>query len=524
MGLLQKINAVWQKVGVVQKAMLIAIVLACAITGGLLTKWASSADMRLMYSELSTEDAGKIVDKISELNVPYELRGNGTSIYVPEKQVYQLRLAMAKEGLPANHGSGINILDDRSIAQPPAIMEYMLDEAKQKELANTIQMIEGVIGARVHIARPEHKGIIATKTDETKATVMLVVQPGWTITQSNAAAIAHIVAGATPSLLAENVTIMDSQGRLLSSKGATNQDIGDADSYHALKRNIESKMNDQIRQSLEMVLGPGRVSVISSVTLNMDSQSVVKTLYEKGIPEQETIDKTTNTKDAVTDDKGNITAAGNNELVQTITTVMKVPSTTETLTKISGEPKAWSITAIVDLTRPIVENPEATTEETNTPATTAAAATATATSNLIMTIEDVEEIIINAIGGRNMLADENALTVKNVPIYQTPMIAMGQTGNYEKIARIINIVRHSSMGILAVCALFVLRIFTKASKKVRLEEPMVPSGQLGMGGGIGLLPAAADSADAYRQHIAGELRANPDQVRKLFASWLTEAS
>ncbi|MBN1818900.1 MAG: flagellar M-ring protein FliF [Sedimentisphaerales bacterium] len=523
MGLLQKINAIWQKVGVVQKAMLIAIVLACTITAALLTKWASMADMRLLYSELSAEDAGKIVDKISELNVPYELRGNGTSIYVPEKQVYRLRLAMAKEGLPANHSSGLGILDDRSIAQPPAVMGFMLDQAKEKELANTIQMIEGVVGARVHIARPENKGIIATKDEETKASVILVVQPGWTLTQTNAAAIAHIVASATPGLLADNVTIMDSQGRLLSSKGSSDRNTIIADNYHALKRDIESKMNDQIRQTLELVLGPGRASVMSSVTLNMESQSVVKTLYEKGIPEQETIDKTTNTKDAVTDDKGNVTTAGNNELVQTITTVMKVPSTTETLTKISGEPKSWSITAIVDLTRPKEETAQAIPDENAADAASAAPA-ATASSDLVMTIEDVEEIIINAIGGRKMLADEKALTVKNVPVYQAPMVIMNQTGHFEKISSIINIVRHSSMGILAVCALFVLRIFTKASKKARLDEPLGTSNQLGMPGGIGLLAAGPDSADAYRQHIAGELRANPDQVRKLFASWLTEAS
>ena len=49
MGLLAKINAIWQKIGIVQRAMLAAIVLACILTGGLLTKWASTASMQLLY-------------------------------------------------------------------------------------------------------------------------------------------------------------------------------------------------------------------------------------------------------------------------------------------------------------------------------------------------------------------------------------------------------------------------------------------------------------------------------------------
>ena len=275
MGILQKINAIWQRIGVVQRALLIAMVLACVITAGLVTRWASSADMRLMYSELSTEDAGKIVDKISEMNVPYELRGNGTSIYVPSKDVYRLRLAMAKEGLPANN-QGVGLLDDSGLVFPPAIQAWKLEEAFQLELSKTIEMIDGVVTSRVHVARPEQQGILASKAEDIKATVMLVVQPGWTITPGNAAAITHIVASATPGLLPENVTITDNKGRLLSSRSGLNANLGAADSFHGLKQEIEGRMNGQIREALERHLGPGRVSVLSSVVLDMTSQSVVQ--------------------------------------------------------------------------------------------------------------------------------------------------------------------------------------------------------------------------------------------------------
>jgi len=531
MGILEKINAIWQRIGVVQRALLIAMVLACAITAGLLTKWAAKADMRLLYSDLSTEDAGKIVDKISEMNVPYEIRGNGTSIYVPAKDVYRLRLAMAKDGLPTNSQS-VGLLDDSGLVFPPAIQAWKLEEAFQLELSKTIEMIEGVAAARVHIARPEQEGILATRPDDIKATVMLVVKPGWTISQANAAAITHIVASATPGLKPENVTITDNQGRLLSSRAAVNENLGAADSFHSLKQEIETRMNEQIRQTLERHLGPGRVSVISNVVLDMTSQSIVKKTYEKGVPIEETIDSTNKNEDPVQDDKGNTKQSGTTEKTESIVNKYVTPETMMTTTDVSGKIVSWSITALVDLRK----RPEPSGEDTNEGGSTqgdqgagggnqSSQTAGTGSGELIMTVADVEEIILGAIGGRKMLTDENALVVKNVPAYEPPMSVTIVSSELERMSHILNLVRHSSMGILALCALFVLRVFTKASKQAgRMPAGEEVAGQLAAPGGANLLPAGGDPSAVYRQQITAQLKQNPDQVRQLFASWLAEGS
>ena len=64
MNFLQKINATWQKVGLVQRALLTATLMACIITAVLLAKWATRPDMRLLFGGLGLEEAAKIVDKI----------------------------------------------------------------------------------------------------------------------------------------------------------------------------------------------------------------------------------------------------------------------------------------------------------------------------------------------------------------------------------------------------------------------------------------------------------------------------
>ena len=143
---------------------------------------------------------------------------------------------------------------------------------------------------------------------------------------------------------------------------------------------------------------------------------------------------------------------------------------------------------------------------------------------MIMTVEDVTEIIKNAVGPE-LLKDENSLTVKNVRFFQSAAAAVDNGGGYEKLNFYLEIARHCSMGVLALCALIVLKIFAGAKKKVVAEETPAAMSQLEMLNPA-MLPAAAGTGNepglVLRRQIAGELRDNPEQVRQLFAGWLAE--
>ncbi len=525
MGLLAKINAIWQKIGIVQRAMLAAIVLACILIGALLTQWAGTANMQLLYKSLSPEDAAAICDKLSEQNIRYELRGGGTSIYVPENQVYRLRLDMAKDGLPNSSKSGYEIFDNEPIGVSPIVQQLNKTRALQDEMAKTIQLIDGVESARVHIVYPEKAGILTGQGQETSASVMLVLRPGWQMNSSSLAAITHIVAGAVEGLRPSNVTVADSKG-LLTKKGGDNSLIDGANTYQDTKTRIEQQMNERIKAALEQFLGPGRVSILSSAVLDMSSESVVKTEYEKGVPMEEVIDGSTNVKEAGTDAQGKPITPGSQDKTETVTNKYKIPETMTTRTTMPGKVTSWSITAIVDLSKPKPAAEPGATPPPAAPASPPAVGTATA-ADLIMSVQDVEQIIKNAIGGDKMLQDASALTVKNIPIYQAPdnLIAAISDTSFEKLTRYIEIARQSSLGILAVCALLALRIFTKASKKAAAASPEIAGPNRLDAMTLGLLPSGQDNpALAVRRHIAAELKQNPEQVKQLFASWLAEGT
>ena len=100
MNFTQKLAAIWQNINVVQRAMLIAAVVGDHSYRRRCRLLAQLPDMKVLYSGLDPEEAGKITDKISERNIAYKLNNAGTTVYVPKEHVTQLRLDMAKEGLP----------------------------------------------------------------------------------------------------------------------------------------------------------------------------------------------------------------------------------------------------------------------------------------------------------------------------------------------------------------------------------------------------------------------------------------
>lgn len=89
----------WKKQSPSQRIVIIALLLAALILVPVLINWANTPTYSVAYSGLSEADAGQVVQKLDENRIPYRLRDSGT-ILVPADQVYDVRLRMAREGLP----------------------------------------------------------------------------------------------------------------------------------------------------------------------------------------------------------------------------------------------------------------------------------------------------------------------------------------------------------------------------------------------------------------------------------------
>jgi flagellar M-ring protein FliF len=375
------------------------------------------------------------------------------------------------------------------------VQDINLQRALQEELAKSIQMMDGIIHARIHIVNPEHS-IFSGAQKQTTASVALKLKHGYEITQAGVAAITHLVAGAVENLKPEDVTVIDSNGRLLSKQNDEAFDNGAttvADYRDRVERNLAKKAEDM----LITVLGSGRASVKVSAEIDMTSMNLVTEKYDpKGIPTKEEIESTTETAPAQED------AGAGKKAGETIVTEYVVGKTVEQKTIMPGEIKSLAVAAFVDLTP----------DDTDPNNTTAA--------EQIMEIADVEQIIRNALG----LKETDSLKV--VPAkFNRPKVEDIAEEEPSSWPRYIAIAKHGSLGIMAICALLVFKMFAGAGKKAAAQPQ--PQAQLAEGIGVSahLLPSGSPEAAepvVLRRQIASALQSNPDQVKKLFASWVEE--
>ncbi len=498
MNFIQKINAVWQKVSLVQRALLIAVVLTLGIVGVLLTRWARTPDMTMLYQELAPEEAAKITDKIAGKNIVYELRNGGTSIYVPKEKVYQLRLDMAKDGLPSGSQGGYKIFDEEKIGASPFVQNVNLKRALEEELAKSIQMIDGVVHCRVHIVSAE-RTLFSSGGSNTTASVVLRIKPGYHLSTVNIAAITHLVAGSVEGLKADSITVVDSQGRLLSTESDKIMTSG-AGTVADYKERVEQGLEQKVVDMLSAVLGPGRASVKVSAVIDMNSTSTVTEIYEpKGVATKEEI------KSKVDTESNSVATPASTKKDDTTLTEFAIGKTVKQLVEMPGSIKSIKVAAFVDLSSPVSADANKTGAAGGQPAPTK-----------IMEVSDVEEIIKNALG----LADTTGIKVVNVPFHREVEAMVNEEPS--KWPRYLAMARHASLGIAAICALLVLKIFSGAKKKAGAAATME---QLpGTEGVAGYLPAGAGNTEplVLRRQIAGNLQSNPEQVKQLFASWLEE--
>ncbi len=496
MNFFQKIMVVWQKIGLVQRALLIALFLTFVAAAALLTYWARRPDMRMLYQEVAPEEAAKITEKIGDKGIAYELRNGGTSIYVPKEQVYQLRLDMAKEGLPIGEQGGYKIFDNERIGISPFVQSVNLKRALQEELAKSIQMIDGVVHTRIHLVSPE-RTLFTTDAGKSTASVVLRLRPGYNLSALNIAAITHLVSGSVEGLTSENVTVIDSQGNLLSRESDPTMASG-ASTVQDYRERVEESLARKVEDMLDAVLGPGRATVKVSAIIDMNSVSTVtEKLDPKGVPTKEEIVSGSETGASTPSAEGGPAIAGSVQKDETIITEYEVGKTVKQEVIFPGQIKSLKVAAFVDLSV--------------SDANDAGSGSSTAK---IMQESDVVAIIQNALG----LEDETAIKVVDVK-FNRPFESLVEE-EPSSWPRYIAIARQASLGIMAVCALLVLRMFRGAKSKVSstAAAEQLPEAE----GAAGLLPGGGGSSEplVLRKQIAGALEQDPERVRQLFASWL----
>ncbi len=262
--------AVVRDLTLIQK--IIAVVIVVSVLGGMiaLTTTGGKKDYNVLFSGMSPEDAAGVVAKLKEQRVDYQLAESGSAVLVPAADVYETRLELAAQGLPRGGGVGFELFDKSSLGTTDFVQRLNYQRAVQGELARTIRQFKQVQDARVHVATPK-ESVFVEDSKPASASVSLTMAGQEKLDKSEIMAIVHLVASAVPGLTTENITVVDTQGRLLFRKEGDDVSMLSATQLeYQLK--VENSLRRKVESMLEEVVGVNKS--LARVTVDMDFNQV----------------------------------------------------------------------------------------------------------------------------------------------------------------------------------------------------------------------------------------------------------
>ncbi|NOX36603.1 MAG: flagellar M-ring protein FliF [Calditrichaeota bacterium] len=273
----QQIQAFLSQLTTQQKIILFAGVGVLLTILLLVLVWTGGAQYEVLYAQLSQKDAGAILEKLRERNIDYKLRDGGSTILVPTDKVYELRLEFAREGLPENSVVGYEIFDKTNLGMTDFVQKLNYRRALEGELTRTIEQLDAIEKARVHIVIPE-RTLFREDQKVPTASVIVKLKKGRQLNPGNLQGIAYLLASSVEGLEPENVTILDTRGRVLSNNQSPEDLITMSATQLEFTKKVEDYLTQKAQSMLDQVLGPGNAIVRVSAELNFTQ--VEKTIEE----------------------------------------------------------------------------------------------------------------------------------------------------------------------------------------------------------------------------------------------------
>ncbi|CAA7611720.1 Flagellar M-ring protein [Magnetospirillum sp. UT-4] len=240
----------------------------------------AAPQMELLYGELDLADSKAIVDKLSAEKVPYEVRKDGTEVWVPKDRKMDLRVKMAEQAMPSTgRVAGYELFDKQDALATTSFQQNInYVRAMEGELARTIRAIDRVKSARVHLVLPKREAF-AREANEPSASVILKMKGTGRLERGQVTAIQHLIAAAVPKMKPSRISIIDDKGTLLA-KGFDNDQEVAAQTAEELKLNTEGRLARTVESMLERSLGPGRVRAEVSVEMDLSRAVTTEETYD----------------------------------------------------------------------------------------------------------------------------------------------------------------------------------------------------------------------------------------------------
>lgn len=516
----QFFNAFW--VLPLSKKISMVFILVLVGTGfALMFFLANQEDFQVLYNNLSPDDGGRIVAKLKERNIPYKVEANGAIVMVPAEKVYDLRLSLAGDGLPSGGNVGFEIFDKNDFSTTRFVQELNYRRALQGELTRTINQFKEVKDSKVFIVVPKESLFVEEKRPAT-ASIQLDLQSN--LPAAKLAAIVHLVANAVEGLESNQVTVVDTKGRLIF-KGENTDGSSSLMSSTQLeyKGDIESEIKQKVQSMLEGIVGTSKAIVRVNAEIDFNSITLSQEEYDPSataVRSRRNIEETAQSQEGgsaagqamVNKRRGVVPSAadsGNTMVKKDVATNYEINKITKTILKPAGTITRLSVAAVIDGRYTIEKQKDGTMKKTYIPRND-------------QEIKTFEEIVKKAMGYNEDRADQ--VTVSSISFADTvpldlPSETKGSTldmlkqaANYKKT--IINF-------LLVILVFFlVIRPLMKSMKNLA-EEVAVEQKQLAIETGE-YAQISGPQGLSPKEKVIEISQSNQDKTQQLIKGWIGE--
>ena len=234
---------------------------------------------RDLFRGLPENDKAAVAAALDSNSIPYKLDNNTGALTVGEDDYYAAKMLLAAQGLPKSAPDGDSMISAMPMGASRAVETEKLRGAREADLARSIEAIDSVVTARVHLA-VDPPSVFIRERNEPAASVVLNLAPGTTLGSEQVQAITHLVASSVSGLNAERVSVVDQNGRLLSEDGE-NGPMGEAGQQLMVREQIEERYRRSLTALLTPILGAGNFAAEVSAELDFSERQATSETFPK---------------------------------------------------------------------------------------------------------------------------------------------------------------------------------------------------------------------------------------------------
>ncbi len=284
------------------KIVIIAIPIAIVAVIVLLAILLNHKNEAVLFSGLTTEEAGEISAAIAELGVT-DVKLNGGEIIVPEDQADYLRMQLSIQGFPKTSTNYDIWNDGVDLWSTDSDKAEVARQQREARIEATLRQLSAVQQATANLSIPKTRDYaITTDSEVPTCSVVLKLAGDEELTNGEVRAIFSIVSKSVDGLTNDNISISDTYGREYewiskeeeAAEGVDQSGVPIARKRFTFQREMENAILSNLDSFMTKIYGRNGYAVNVAARLNYDNKKTTSTEYfpspdgdNSGVLEQE---------------------------------------------------------------------------------------------------------------------------------------------------------------------------------------------------------------------------------------------